>query len=181
LIKLCLITRYHVYGILTKLEQIAITSLIFSLIAMGLSLVRILKSHRESKRKREANLFSNITNITKMLDDEKFVQSRRAVRKNKLLNQLKEGNGNDNLIFEIDLATEEATKNVATTYDRLGFILKHDKELEDEFLQWQSYVILDMWLLTKDLVTKKWRTRNKTNLKEFERISNKALDNEHMN
>ena len=70
-----------------------------------------------------------------MLDDEKFVQSRRAVRKNKLLNQLKEGNGNDNLIFEIDLATEEATKNVATTYDRLGFILKHDKELEDEFLQ----------------------------------------------
>ena len=75
---------------------------------MGLSLVRILKSHRESKRKREANLFSNITNITKMLDDEKFVQSRRAVRKNKLLNQLKEGNGNENLVFEIDIATEEA-------------------------------------------------------------------------
>ena len=69
MIKLSLITRYHVYGILTKLEQIAITSLIFSLIAMGLSLVRILKSHRESKRKREANLFSNITNITKMLDE----------------------------------------------------------------------------------------------------------------
>ena len=71
----------HVYGILPMLDQIAISSLIFSLIAMALSLVRILKSHRESKRKREANLFSNITNITKMLDDEKFVQSRRAVRK----------------------------------------------------------------------------------------------------
>ena len=109
------------------------------------------------------------------------LQSRRAVRKNKLLNQLKEGNGNENLVFEIDIATEEAAKNVATTYDRLGFILKHDKELEDEFLQWQSYVISDMWLLTKDLVTKKWRTRNKTNLKEFERISNKALDIEHIN
>ena len=39
------------------------------------------------------------------------------------------------LIYEIDLATEEAAKNVATTYDRLGFILKHDKELEDEFIQ----------------------------------------------
>ena len=38
-----------------------------------------------------------------------------------------------------------------------------------------------MWLLTKDLVTKKWRTRNKTNLKEFERISNKAVDIEHIN
>lgn len=90
-----------------------------------------------------------------MLDDEKFIQSRRAIRKNKLLNQLREGNGNDNLIFEIDLATEEAAKNVATTYVRLGFILKHVKELEDEFLQWQSYVISDMWMLAKDLVTKK--------------------------
>ena len=146
---------------------------------MELSLVRILKFHKEGKRKR-ANLFSNITNITKMLDDEKFVQSRRAVRKNKLLNQLNEGNGNDNLIFEID-GTQEAAKNVATTYDRLGFILKHDKELEDEFLQWQSYVISDMWLLTKYHVTKKWRNRNKTNLKEFERISNKAVDIEHIN
>ena len=45
-----------------------------------------------------------------MLDVEKIVQSRRAVRKNKLLNQLKEGNGNDNLIFEIDLATEKRPK-----------------------------------------------------------------------
>ena len=117
MIKLSLITGYHVYGILTKLDGIAVTSLIISLIAMGLSLVRVLKSHGESKRKREANLFSNVTNITKLLDDEKFIQSRRAIRKNKLLNQLREGN--DNLIFEIDLATEEAAKNVATTYDRL--------------------------------------------------------------
>ena len=39
--------RDHVYGILPKLDQIAISSLIFSLIAMGLSLVRILKFHKE--------------------------------------------------------------------------------------------------------------------------------------
>jgi hypothetical protein len=66
------------------------------------------------------------------------------------------------------MATEEAARNVASTYDRLDFILKHDKELEDEFIQWQSYVIADMWLLTKDLVNKKWRSRNQTYLKEFE-------------
>lgn len=73
------------------------------------------------------------------------------------MNQLKDENNNknDNLIFEIDPATEEAAKYVASTYDRLGFILKHDKELEDEFIQWQSYVIADMWLFTKDLVNKK--------------------------
>ena len=99
--------------------------------------------------------------------------------------QLKDGNykndnENDYLIFEIDPATEEAARKVAITYDRLGFILKHDKELEDEFIQWQSYVIADMWLFTKDLVNKKWRFRNKNYLKEFERISQNALEYENI-
>jgi len=140
------------------------------------SLARILRSYKEGKRKRQSDLFSNVTNITRIIEDEKFVQSRRALRKNKLLNQLREGNGNDNIIFELDVATEDATRNVASTYDRLSFILKHDKELEDEFVQWQSYVIADMWLLTRDLVTKKWRSKNQSYLKEFERIGKKAVD-----
>ena len=143
---------------------------------MVLSLARILRSYKEGKRKRQSDLFSNVTNITRIIEDEKFVQSRRALRKNKLLNQLREGNGNDNIIFELDVATEDATRNVASTYDRLSFILKHDKELEDEFVQWQSYVIADMWLLTRDLVTKKWRSKNQSYLKEFERIGKKAVD-----
>ena len=29
------------------------------------------------------------------------------------------------------MATEDAARNVASTYDRLGFILKDNKELED--------------------------------------------------
>ncbi|HEY9492152.1 MAG TPA: hypothetical protein VIP56_09215 [Nitrososphaeraceae archaeon] len=158
------------------MEPIVLSSLIFSVVAMVLSLARILRSHKEGKRKRQSDLFSNVTNITRIIEDEKFVQSRRALRKNKLLNQLREGNGNDNIIFELDVATEEAARNVASTYDRLGFILKHDKELEDEFVQWQSYVIADMWLLTRDLVTKKWRSKNQSYLKEFERIGKKAVD-----
>ena len=158
------------------MEPIVLSSLIFSVVAMVLSLARILRSHKEGKRKRQSDLFSNVTNITRIIEDEKFVQSRRALRKNKLLNQLREGNGNDNIIFELDVATEDATRNVASTYDRLSFILKHDKELEDEFVQWQSYVIADMWLLTRDLVTKKWRSKNQSYLKEFERIGKKAVD-----
>ena len=151
------------------------------MIATGLSLVRILRTHKESKRKRQADLFLNVTNLIRIIEDEKFIQSRKALRKNKILSQLKEGNNNnDSLIFEIDPATEEAARNVASTYDRLGFILKHDKELEDEFIQWQSYVIADMWLFTKDLVYKKWRSRNKQYLNEFERISLKALENENI-
>ena len=158
------------------MEPILLSSLIFSVVAMVSSLARILRSYKEGKRKRQSDLFSNVTNITRIIEDEKFVQSRRALRKNKLLNQLREGNGNDNIIFELDVATEEAARNVASTYDRLGFILKHDKELEDEFVQWQSYVIADMWLLTRDLVTKKWRSKNQSYLKEFERIGKKAVD-----
>jgi hypothetical protein len=65
-------------------------------------------------------IFFRISQISQNKDDEKFIQSRRALRKIKLLNQLKEGNVNDNLIFELDTATEEAARNVASIYDRLG-------------------------------------------------------------
>lgn len=158
------------------MELIILSSLIFSLVAMGLSLARIVRSYREGKRKRQSDLFSNVTNITRIIEDEKFVQSRKALRKSKLLTQIKQGSANEKLVFELDVATEDAARNVASTYDRLGFILKHDKELEDEFIQWQSYVIADMWLLIKDLVIKKWRSKNQSYLKEFERIGKKALD-----
>lgn len=93
-----------------------------------------------------------------------------------MLTQTKDGNGNEKLVFELDMATEDAARNVASNYDRLCFILKHDKELEDEFIQWQSYVIADMWLLIRELTTKKWRSKNQSFLKEFERIGKKALD-----
>jgi hypothetical protein len=157
------------------LELLVVSSLIFSVVAMVLSLARIVRSYREGKRKRQSDLFSNVTNITKIIEDENFVQSRRALRKNKLLVQSKEGNGNDKLFSELDVETEEAARNVASNYDRLGFILRHDKELEDEFIQWQSYVIADMWLLTRELVTKKWRSKNQSYLKEFERIGKKSI------
>ena len=158
------------------MELIVVSSLIFSVVAIALSSARILRSYIEAKRKRQSDLFSNVTNIARIINDEKFVQYRRVLRKNKLLNRLKEGNGNDNVIFELDMVTEEAARNVASAYDRLGFILKHDKELEDEFIQWKGYVIADMWLLTKDLVTKKWRSRNERYLKEFERIGRRAIN-----
>jgi hypothetical protein len=171
------------------LESIVASSLIFSIIAMGLSSIRIFHSviktahsRKESKLKRQADLFLNVTNIIRILDNPNFIQSKRALRKNKVLNQLKEGieneNNNNNLALQVDLSTEEAAKNVASTYDRLGFMLKHDEELEEEFIHWQSFVIADMWLLTKDLITKKWRARNKMYLKEFERLGNKALVHE---
>lgn len=80
----------------------------------------------EGRHKRQSNFFSNITNIARIIDDEKFIQSRRARRKNKLLNRLKERDVNDNLIFKLDMA-KERDRNIGSSYDRLGFILKDDK------------------------------------------------------
>lgn len=71
------------------LEPIVISSLVFSVVAMILSLARVLRSYKEGKRKRQSDLFSNVTNITRIIEDEKFVRSRRALRKNKLLNQFR--------------------------------------------------------------------------------------------
>jgi hypothetical protein len=40
----------------------------------------------------------------------------------------------------------------------------------------RAMLLSDMWLLTKDLVIKKWLSKNQSYLKEFERIGKKALD-----
>jgi hypothetical protein len=75
----------------------------------------------------------------------------------------------------LDDRTLEAARFVATTYDRLGLILKHDPDLEQEVLEWNADVIADMWLMTRLLVKKKWRLRNPRYAREFERLAQKAL------
>ena len=64
-----------------QLEPIILFSFIFSLTAIALSLVRIFKSQKESKRKRQSDLFLNVTNLIRLLEDEKFIQSRSALKK----------------------------------------------------------------------------------------------------
>ena len=63
------------------LEPIVLYSLILSVVAMVLSLARILRLDKEGQRKIQSDLSSNVTNITRIIDDEKFVQSRRALKK----------------------------------------------------------------------------------------------------
>ena len=72
---------YHVYSRYIPLEPIVISSLVFSVVAMILSLARVLRSYKDGKRKRQSDLFSNVTNITRIIEDERFVQSRRAQKK----------------------------------------------------------------------------------------------------
>lgn len=60
----------------------------------------------------------------------------------------------------MDNKAQEAARYVATTYDRLGFILKHDPRLQQEILEWKADVIADMWMMTRLVIKKKWRMRN---------------------
>ena len=73
-------------------------------------------------------------------------------------------------LHTLDEKTQEAARFIATTYDRLGFILQHDPVLENEILEWNRDVIADMWLMTRQLIMKKLRIRNPNYAKEFERI-----------
>ena len=160
----------------SQFDYISFASLVISLMAVSVTLIRFKK---ESKRQRQADLVSTLTDIVKLIDNDRAVESRGILRKNKILNMLKDGRDDSAmLITQIDSETEEAARYVATTYDRLGFILKHDKELEEEVLQWHGYVIVDMWMLTGDLVMKKWRQRSQAYLLEFEKLSKKAIDHE---
>lgn len=118
----------------SQFDYISFLSLVISLMAVSVTLIRFKK---ESKRQRQADLVSTLTDIVKLIDNDRAVESRGILRKNKILNMLKdERDDNAMLIPQIDSETEEAARYVATTYDRLGFISKHDKELEEEVLQW---------------------------------------------
>jgi hypothetical protein len=59
------------------------------------------------------------------------------LRANAELNHIKDidPDGESVKIPDLDNKTQEAARYVATTYDRLGFILKHDSNLEQEILE----------------------------------------------
>lgn len=97
------------------MERIVVSSFVFSLTATILSLARILRSYKENQRKKETDLILKVTNLVRIIEDEKFIQSRKALKNNS--NELKDVRNNNNnntyevnLIFEIDAAIEEAVR-----------------------------------------------------------------------
>ena len=49
------------------------------------------------------------------------------------------------------------------------------ESLKRKYFNGTGYVIIDMWMLTRDLIKKKWRQRSKAYLMEFERSGEKAI------
>lgn len=154
-------------------NYLVFASLIISIFAAAISLVR----YKNERIRRQAATVNAYYDIVKLIDNNRAVESRGLLRANAELNRFKEvdPNGDDTQVPNVDNKTQEAARYVATTYDRLGFILKHDPKLEQEVLEWNGDVIADMWMMTRLLVKKKWRMRNPQYAKEFERLAEKAL------
>jgi hypothetical protein len=154
-------------------NYLVFASLIISIFAAAISLVR----YTNERVRRHAAIVGAYYDIVKLIDNDRAVESRGLLRTNVELNRLKDmdPDGDGVQVPDLDNRTQEAARYVATTYDRLGFILKHDHKLEQEVLEWNADIIADMWLMTRLLVKKKWRMRNPHYAIEFERLAERAV------
>ncbi len=64
------------------------------------------------------------------------------LRESEVMNKIK---GGKEIPLELDDKTEKAARYVAVAYDKLGFILKHDEDLERRVLEWHGDDIAEMW------------------------------------
>lgn len=123
------------YVDITSDTIVAFTSLSISIFAAFLSFFKYAK---ESKLQRRADLVSTFSAIIALIDNYITIESRGLLRKNELLVKLKnidpEKEDTSSLWLSIDEKSEEASRYVATTYDRLGFILRNDVELEESII-----------------------------------------------
>lgn len=60
-------------------------------------------------------------------------------------------------IPELDETLEWVARDIAVTYDRVGFILAHYPAMEVEILEWNGATIDDMWKTLKPMIYYKWR------------------------
>ena len=157
-----------------ELDIVSYSSLGISLFATAITLVRY---RIESRAQREANIVAALYDIVQIIDNDRAVESRGLVREDEKLNKIRDLDPDTDAFAlpELDEKTQEAARYIATTYDRLGFVLRHDPPLEKEILDWNGDVIGDMWLMTRSLIKKKLRVRNPNYAREFERIGKKAL------
>ncbi len=102
---------------------ISFSSLFISIFA---AIVSLIKFSKESKLQRRADLVSAYSDIISLIDNDRTIRSRGLLRKSELLEKLKNTTSeiNKTSSLEVDEKTEEAERYMATTYDRLGFILK---------------------------------------------------------
>ncbi|MFM7797120.1 MAG: hypothetical protein ACKO7N_10190 [Candidatus Nitrosotenuis sp.] len=143
------------------------------LISFAAASVSVIKFRKESRVQIQADLVTTLTKIIEIIRNDTVREYREILRKSETLNKpIPEA------VPEIDDKTEKIARYVAVAYDKLGFILKHDEDLEKRVLEWHGEDIEEMWIMLSPLVKNKWRQRNPKYAMEFERLGKKAIESE---
>ena len=144
--------------------------------AVGLA---VIKFRKESKVQIQADMVTTLTKIIDIIRNDTVRGYREMLRESEVLKRLKmEG---DDSLPPLDDKIEKAAKYVAVAYDKLGFILKHDEDLEKMVLEWHGDDIAEMWTMLQPIVKNKWRLRNPRYAMEFEKLGQKAVTHENNN
>jgi len=151
-------------------DYLSLTALLISLTAVGFS---IIKFKKESKVQIQADLVSTLTKITDIVRNDAVRERREMLRESEVMNKIKSGK---EMPSELDDQTEKAARYVAVAYDKLGFILKHDEDLENRVLEWHGDDIAEMWTMLQPVVKNIWRKRKPRYAMEFERLGKRAAE-----
>jgi hypothetical protein len=158
------------------LDYLSLVALLISLSAVGLA---VIKFRKESKVQIQADMVTTLTKIIDIIRNDTVRGYREMLRESEVLKRLKiEG---DDSLAPLDDKIEKAAKYVAVAYDKLGFILKHDEDLERRVLEWHGDDIAEMWMMLQPIVKNRWRLRNPRYAMEFERLGQKAVAHENNN
>ena len=124
-----------------------------SFLAVGFSAVSLLLSYRYYTGNARLSTFAEV--FVNLYSDETR-RNRYTVRSQKSeFSRLKQ-NPKHLLPSEV----EDAGRYVASTYDRVGFFVSHNKKLTDEYVRWQGDVILEMWDILGPWIEGPWRDEN---------------------
>jgi hypothetical protein len=150
------------------LDYLSLVAFLISFTAVSIS---IIKFRKESKVQIQADLVTTLTKIIDIIRNDTIREYREILRENEVLNRPI----SEDSIPILDDKTEKIAQYVAVAYDKLGFILKHDEDLERRVLEWHGEDIAEMWGMLAPFVKNKWRKRNPKYAVEFERLGQKAI------
>lgn len=165
------ISPFSYQGEKLAVDYLTLTALLISFAAVGLG---VIKFRKESKIQVQADLVTTLTKIIDIIRNDTVREYREILRENEILSKQR----TEDVVPILDDKAEKAARYVAVAYDKLGFILKHDEDLERRVLEWHGDDIAEMWTMLASIVKNKWRLRNPRYAIEFERLGQKAIASE---
>jgi len=170
-------------------EEISIYEITALLIAIGGIIILAVRLHLDSKNQKkalteqtEATISQRkslvVSTFAKMIDwigDEKIREAKKEVWNNQIFKNLAKFDPESSLSLpNIEKEIEEKARDVAVAYDKIGFVIRYEPDLEADFLAWHGLVVIEMWKRLRPLIIKKWR-KETGHFVGFEYLAKKAM------